>query len=114
MLKTITIKGKSYPIAFGHSAFFDFGEETGQDIFELFSIAEDDTRFKHNDFVKLTFYAFKHGALQSGKDFNLDIYEVMEILSSELGILERLMNLFSSSFATEEEKKAPGQKVKTG
>ena len=103
MVKYVEIGGEERPVKFGFAALMEFTEENGYTMADLDNLGEN---MKLKDALFLVWCGLKHGARVEKKPYSYSIEEVADWLDEQPEAMDKVLNVFSSSFgASEEEKK---------
>ena len=103
MVKYVEIGGEERPVKFGFAALMEFTDENGYTMADLDNLGEN---MKLKDALFLVWCGLKHGARVEKKPYSYSIDDIADWLDEQPEAMEKVLNVFSSSFgASEEEKK---------
>lgn len=102
MVKHVEIGGKERPVKYGFAALMEFTEENGYTMADLDKLGEN---MKLKDALFLVWCGLKHGARVEKQPFNSSIEEVADWLDEKPEAMEKVLNVFSSSFSDSNEEK---------
>ena len=102
MVKHVEIGGKERPVKYGFAALMEFTEENGYTMADLDKLGEN---MKLKDALFLVWCGLKHGARVEKQPYSYSIEDVADWLDETPEAMEKVLNVFSSSFSDSKEEK---------
>ena len=93
-MKTVEISGKSIPVHFGSYTLGQFCRERGLSVTDLGALGE---RLDLLGLYELGFSGVRAGFVKQGQPCPYDLEGFCELLDTESGSIEKIMNVFSES-----------------
>lgn len=93
----VLINGKDYPCRFGMAALMEFTKQTNIKINDLGNLGNDMTM---EEAITLCWCGLKDGARKAKKPFNLDPYDVADLIDEDQEAIEKMMEVFANQFNT--------------
>lgn len=94
----VLINGKDYPCRFGMAALMEFTKQTNIKITDLANLGNEMTM---EEAITLCWCGLKDGARKAKKPFNLDPYDVADLIDDDQRAIEKMMEVFANQFNTE-------------
>ena len=115
MYEIVILNGQDYPIRFGMNALRIYCKRTNRSLQDLDKLGQD---MGLDDAIELILAGLQDGARVAGKDFDLTIEGIADILDEDFDALQKCFNVFSEQFSAKfqekgnekEEKKTPQKK----
>ena len=96
MFEVVILNGKDYPCSFGMNTIRLWCKSTDRNLQDLDKIGED---MSLNDAVYLVQAGLTDGARRAGKQFDLSVEEISDLLDDDFDALQRVLNVFSEQFS---------------
>lgn len=109
MFEYVTVNGKNFPCKYGFNALRHFSRMTGTSIAQMENIGNNMT---FDTALILVFCGLKDGARAAKEDFNYTMDDLGDDLDSDMGAIERCMNLFAEQMGGKNEEKKSQQKAR--
>ena len=115
MFEVVILNGKDYPIRFGMNALRIYCKRTKTSLQDLDKLGQD---ISLDDACQLILAGLQDGARVAGKDFDLTIEDIADILDEDFEALQKCFDVFGEQFSAKfkdegnekEEKKTPQKK----
>ncbi len=102
MIKTVSYKGKKYPLRITYSVLKRVKADLGRDF------RDDPEDFDYDGFETLTYYAIQKGCKDAGKEFDIKKEDMEDVLDEAMSqVIDAL-----AAFSRDQLKVSGGQKVK--
>jgi hypothetical protein len=98
----ILINGKDYPCRFGMAALMDYTKLTNKKINDLGNLGMDMTI---EDAIALCWSGLKDGARKAKKPFELEPFDVADLIDEDEAAIEKIMAVFANQYNVDEPKK---------
>jgi len=115
LCEVVILNGKDYPIRFGMNALRIYCKRTNTSLQDLDKLGQD---ISLDDACQLIIAGLQDGARVAGKDFDLTIEDIADILDEDFEALQKCFDVFGEQFSAKfkdegnekEEKKTPQKK----
>ena len=115
MYEVVILNGKDYPIRFGMNALRIYCKRTNTSLQDLDKLGEG---ISLDDACQLILSGLQDGARVAGKDFDLTVESIADILDEDFEALQKCFDVFGEQFSAKfkeegnekEEKKTPQNK----
>ncbi len=109
MFEVVILDGKDYPIRFGMNALRIYCKQTNRSLQDL-------DKLGHNmgldDACHLILAGLQDGARVAGKDFDLTIEEIADILDEDFQALQKCFDVFAEQFSAKSKDEGNEKEVK--
>ena len=115
MFEVVILNKKDYSIRFGMNALRMYCKQTNKSLADLEKLGND---MSLDDACQLILAGLRDGARVAGKDFDLSVEDIADILDDDFEALQKCLNVFSEQFSAKyntegnekREKKTPQKK----
>jgi len=109
MFEVVILNGKDYPIRFGMNALRIYCKRTNRSLQDLDKLGVD---MSLDDACQLILAGLGDGARVAGKDFDLTIEDVADILDEDFEALQKCFDVFGEQFSAKFDQKGNEKEVK--
>lgn len=96
MFEVVILNGKDYPVRFGMNAMRLFCKETERSLQDLDKLGQD---MSLDDACFLIKAGLTDGARKAGKEFDLGVEDIADILDDDFDALQKVLDVFSEQFS---------------
>lgn len=93
----VIINGKDYPCRFGMAALMDYTKLTNKKINDLANLGIDMTI---EDAISLCWSGLKDGARKAKKPFDLEPFDVADLMDEDESAIDKIMQVFANHYNT--------------
>ena len=109
MFEVVILNGNDYPIRFGMNALRIYCKRTNRSLQDLDKLGQD---MGLDDACQLILAGLQDGARVAGKDFNLTIEDIGDILDEDFEALQKCFDVFGEQFAAKFKNEGNEKEVK--
>ncbi len=97
MYEIIIINGKDFPVRYGMAALMDFTKKTNIKVNELDKLGQEMTI---EAAIALCWAGLKNGARKAGKEFELTLLDVADLIDDDESVITKCMEIFQEQYNT--------------